>query len=362
MHPILLRKGGLAIYLATWIPIAALLAILLARSGELGWVEAFLIAAPLALVHAFICLAAWYLCRAMPLGASPLPGLLASAVAAAAISSSLWLFLGRGWLFILVQVIPIGGGAERYTRQMPLLFAVGTLLFLLAVAVNYLLIAFEDSRAAETRALELKVMATEAELRALRAQIDPHFLFNSLHSISALTATDPAGARRMALLLADFLRDSLALGRRERITLAEELSLADHYLSVEKVRFGSRLRLEKDLSPGAGECLVPPLLLQPLVENAVTHGIAHLLNGGVIQIEARRRGSRLEVSVENPCDPEVGRRRGAGVGLENVKLRVQTLFGQEGRLDVADKTDRFRVELTLPASFEPVAASTRAAG
>ena len=131
------------------------------------------------------------------------------------------------------------------------------LVYLLAGAVHYALLAMDASRRAEHRALELQVHAREAELKALRAQIDPHFLFNSLHSISALTGSDPAGARRMALLLGDFLRDSLRVGRHQRIALAEELRLLEQFLEIERVRFGDRLRAAWDIQDDSRSCQVP---------------------------------------------------------------------------------------------------------
>ena len=117
------------------------------------------------------------------------------------------------------------------------MFGFGLFVYLLSLAVSYIVSAAEHTRQAERRALQGQVLSREAELRSLRAQIDPHFLFNSLHSISALTAADPAGARRMCLLLAEFLRESLALGAEDRIPLARELKLAEKYLEVERVRY-----------------------------------------------------------------------------------------------------------------------------
>ena len=192
---------------------------------------------------------------------------------------------------------------------MPFVFAAGVLLFLLALAVHYALLAFEAAREAERRQLELELLTRDAELRALRAQIDPHFLYNSLNSISALTASDPAGARRMCVLLGGFLRDTLSLSSRERIPLAEELALADSFLSIEQVRFGARLQVDRRIDDASAACLVPPLLLQPLVENAITHGIAGLLEGGVIRLDiARRNGTARSVSKtrasRTPAPPE----------------------------------------------------------
>jgi LytS/YehU family sensor histidine kinase len=229
------------------------------------------------------------------------------------------------------------------------LLVVGAFLFWLAAIFDYMLIAFETSREAETRALELSLLAREAELKALRAQIDPHFIFNSLHSISALTAADPAAARRMCLLLADFLRDTLRLGSNSRIPLADEFALVDRFLAIEQVRLGARLQIARETDADATECLVPPLLLQPLVENAVVHGIAQLIEGGTIRMTAARAGGMLTITLENPCDPDRARTRGVGLGLSLLRNRLTAQFGAYDAVQAAEDAGCFRVEVRLPA-------------
>ena len=185
----------------------------------------------------------------------------------------------------------------------------------LAVLGHYLAGAFERSRNAERRALELQVLAREAELKSLRAQLDPHFLFNSLNSVAALIGNDTAAARQMCFLMAQFFRKSLTLGREQSIPLAEEVALAQTFLAIERVRFGERLRSRFDIAEDVRDVSVPPLFLQPLVENAVHHGVAHLLEGGEVCVTARRREGFVELVVENPCDPDRPPSRGTGVGL-----------------------------------------------
>jgi LytS/YehU family sensor histidine kinase len=232
-----------------------------------------------------------------------------------------------------------------------LIFGLGVLLYLLSLAVSYLLVAFEATRDAERRALRVQVLSRDAQLRSLRAQIDPHFLFNSLHSISALTGSDPAAARRMCLLLAQFLRESLALGGQDRIPLARELKMVEYFLDVERVRFGDRLQVQ--ISDGeAGACLVAPLLLQPIVENAVTHGVAHVLEGGAVTVSASRSGAMLTIVVENPCDPDRPRRTGAGVGITNVRARLAALHGADAGLRTSEGGGVWRVEVVLPALMD----------
>jgi hypothetical protein len=347
IHPVFAQSRRLAFYVAAWLPPALLLAAVLAR-GRLADLEpALAIAVPLTLVCAFICLSAWYVSRNAPLARTTPLRIGLNALGAAVLSSGFWVAIGRAWVAALEQVPALARATALLARDTVLMFTTGVLLYLLATAVSYLVGAFEEARAAERRALELQVLAREAELKALRAQVDPHFLFNSLHSISALTGSDAAGARRMCVLLGEFLRSSMRLGAQARITLADELELAQRFLEIERIRFGQRLVVDARLAEDAGACLVPPLLVQPLVENAVKHGIANLLEGGTIRLETRRDGNAVHVAIENPCDPE-RRGRPTGVGLENVRKRLVAQYGAQAGVRVTERPDTFRVELTIP--------------
>jgi LytS/YehU family sensor histidine kinase len=205
-------------------------------------------------------------------------------------------------------------------------------------------------RQLETRELQVRLMAQDAELRMLRTQVDPHFLFNSLNSISALTSIDPAGARAMTLRLADFFRHTLGLHADRRVALDKELALVRHFLAIEQVRFGERLRFEAEVTPEALACLVPPMLLQPLVENAVKHGIGQMIEPGLVRLCAARTGSLLRIGVENDVDPDGTCVKGTGVGLENVRKRLAAAYGHEASVHWGREANRFRVELSLPAA------------
>ena len=352
MHPILARIQRLGLYLLAWIPLAGLLAFVLAASGNLGAGEALAVAAPLALVYAFVCLSAWYPCRMIPLGRTSLARLLLSHAAAAVVSGGLWTLLGRAAASALAELPAFAGFGERFTRALPVLFGMGVLFYLLSVALHYVLLALEASRQAEGRAMEARVLARDAELRALKAQVNPHFLFNSLNSISALTSSDPARARQMCVLLAEFLRCTLGLGEQLSIPLAEELDLVRCFLAVEQVRFGARLNVEEMIEDECRSLLVPPLLLQPLIENAITHGIANLPEGGWIRLEARRSGAGLSIVIENAVDPEAPPRRKNGVGLSNVRKRLEARYGERASLEAGAAGDRYRVLISLPAETQ----------
>ncbi len=348
MHPILDTRRRLWIYLIAWLHIGLLLSIGLGRDGV--WLVAAAVFLPLSIVYAFVCLSAWYVCRVFPIDdRSKAWKVVAVHAFASVLASALWVAMAGAWARTLDS---IGGGVGSdllFLDRRPILFMVGALLFWLAAVFHYLLMAFEASREAETRALELNLLAREAELKALRAQIDPHFIFNSLHSISALTATDAAAARRMCLLLADFLRETLRLGAITRIPLSDEFALADRFLAIEQVRLGPRLHVTREADAEAGECLVPPLLLQPLVENAVVHGVAQLIEGGTIRMVASRVGAMLTITLENPCDPDRARTRGVGLGLQLLKNRLTTQFGPYDAVQAAEQEGHFRVEVRLPA-------------
>jgi sensor histidine kinase YesM len=315
-----------------------------------GWLEATLFALPLAILYGFVGLGSFWICRAAPLELSRLLRVLGIQLVAALVSAIFWLVASQGWAVVLDRYGPLPGLAAKQAEAAPLLLGLGVVLYLLAAALHYLLGAFEASQEAERRALELEITSREAELRTLRAQIHPHFLFNSLNSINALIASRPEEARRLCVRLGDFLRRSLTLGSREQIPVTEELDLAENLLSIEKVRFGDRLSVEIQVGEGVRACAVPPLVLQPLVENAVTHGIAQMLDGGTVRIEADRRDETLVIAVENPRDPDSPDPKGAGIGLRNVRRRLAALYGGDADMRVQSERESFRVELRLPCS------------
>ncbi|HJQ39281.1 MAG TPA: histidine kinase [Thermoanaerobaculia bacterium] len=343
MHPILADRKRLALYLVTWCLFALLLALVAMEPGRAELRDALLLTLPPTIVYAFICLAAWYPTRALPLerarATSLIPAHLAAAIALSALWFAMFLFLAR----------VLGEETEDAVMSRAAVFLVtGVLLYLIAVAFHYVLVAMEKSRVVEQREMTVKLLAREAELKALKSQLDPHFLFNSLNSISALCGSNPSSARTLTTLLAEYLRKSLRIGSADAITLSEELELASSYLAIERIRFGPRLEFEQNIDESVRSYRVPPLLLQPLVENAVTHGVGHLLDGGVVRIHAARDGERVHITVENRCDPDRPSSRGEGIGLANTRRRIAAFYGEGARIKVAEEENRFRVDLSLP--------------
>lgn len=347
MHPVLQRRSRLVLYLSVWVAFGLLLSEVMYFGGPAPAYWSLLFAVPLAVLLGLQSLSFWYLVQSMPPDETPVSRMTLTWLAAGLVSLAAWLLAAYAWSrFLMPEGQPYPPEA---IGALPLLIFAGAIGISLAVLGHYLAGAFQRSRTAERRALELQVMAREAELRSLRAQLDPHFLFNSLNSVAALIGNDTQAARQMCFLMAQFFRKSLTLAREQSIPLAEEIALVETFLAIERVRFGERLRVKFDVADDVKAVPVPPLMLQPLVENAVHHGVAHLLEGGEVCVSAHRRDSFLEVVVENPCDPDRPASRSTGVGLLNVRSRVETLAGHRASVDVDARDTSFRVSILLPA-------------
>ncbi|WP_321476431.1 histidine kinase [uncultured Paludibaculum sp.] len=188
----------------------------------------------------------------------------------------------------------------------------------------------QQARTREQRAVRLEALLAEARLSALRAQLNPHFLFNALNTVSAFVESNPKLARRMLEHLGDLLRFSLDSGERQELTLAEELDALDHYLAIQRARFGDRLAVRLDIAANTREALLPGLLLQPLVENAIVHGVSLRAETGEVRISASRVDGTLALAVaDNGTGLPAGWRleRDAGIGLTNTRARLSELYG-----------------------------------
>jgi len=198
------------------------------------------------------------------------------------------------------------------------------------------------------RAAELERGRIEAQLKLLQAQIEPHFLFNTLANLDALIATDPPRARAMLGHLNDYLRATLAAARKERNSLEEEFALLKNYLEVLAIRMGARLRYELALPEALASLQVPPMLLQPLVENAVKHGLEPKVEGGSVKVSAREERGRLVLEVADTGLGEQGS-GGSGVGLANLRERLAAAFGGLANVRAgANPAGGYTVTLSLP--------------
>lgn len=350
MHPILGDTRRLLAYFAAWQITGAALALLLAGQHQTTLTAALLLTQPLALVFAASALSAHFVCRAHPFATRSTLPTLASFAGAALVAGLAWALAAKLWNAL--GALPLGRsellGLDPGRSLVLVLGCSG--LYLISLLVHDLLLAFEEVREAARRETESRLHAREAELAMLRMQINPHFLFNSLNSICALTQFDPEQASAMTLDLASFFRGTLSLADRDSIALGDELALIERYLAIEKRRFAERLDYELDADAAAASCPVPPLLLQPLVENAIKHGIRELAEGGRIAVSARLRDGWLHLAVTNPVAARSAPAPGDGIGLANIRRRLAALYRERARIRWRREEDRFLVEITLPCT------------
>jgi two-component system sensor histidine kinase AlgZ len=204
----------------------------------------------------------------------------------------------------------------------------------------FAVLAVRDRKSAELRESELIRALQLSELRVLKSQLNPHYLFNALNTVRALIADDPARAQTAVTQLARTLRYTLSSGQEELVSLEQELAIVDDYLELQALRLGERLHIERDISPASCQVRIPVMLLQTLVENAIKHGIAELPEGGVLRIAARMEQGALTLEVENPCPSQPQHASQEGIGLRNAGERLRLLFGPGATLNL---------DLTRPA-------------
>ena len=214
--------------------------------------------------------------------------------------------------------------------------------------------SYRSSRERERQAAALATELVQARLQALKMQINPHFLFNTLNTISALVHDDPNAADRMVVRLSDLLRRTLDRGETQEVPLREEVEFLRSYLEIEQTRFGDRLAVDIRVEPDTQDLMVPFLLLQPLVENAIRHGIEPREEPGHIEVRARRDGDRLELRVKDNGDglPDAPARE--GIGLANVRSRLMHLYDEEASIDLANNSGlEVRIRLPVRTKSEP---------
>lgn len=224
----------------------------------------------------------------------------------------------------------------------------GVLIYFLLISIDFLIMSFEEMQERAEHEASLAAMLRDAELTTLRSQIKPHFLFNSLNSVSALTLSNPEAAQQMILKLSEFMRHSLSQVTNAMSTMEEELHHVGLYLEIEKVRFSDRLMIETRIDEKCNSMLLPAMILQPLVENAVKHGANSMLTVCKIEIHAECQENKLFIIINNQFDADGLPRKGTGTGLKNVKQRLMSTYGRNDLLTTKSESGWFRLSLAIP--------------
>jgi two-component system LytT family sensor kinase len=346
-HPILESRSRVLIWCLAWVILAASQASVIhfVYGGTLDIAVADSIISMF--LYCVLGIAIWFPVRYMLRSNNKVLSTTINVILTGSVTIVVWLFVTRP---LVRALVPEKEDYDLFWHTV-LVFrvAAGVLIFFVVTLIYYLYLSATQLAEKASRQAQLEAQVREGELKMLRAQINPHFLFNSLNSMSSLTLTDPMKAREMILKLSDFMRYSLSSHNEQPVTLQNEMESLRLYLEIEKVRFGERLIIEEDIQPECLTALLPGMLLQPLYENAVKHGVYESTETVVIRTSAHKENGLVVISVSNNIDPEsVVTRKGAGIGLINVRSRLELFFGEKADLTVTRKDDSFNVTVKFP--------------
>jgi len=264
----------------------------------------------------------------------------------AIISSGLWILL------IYLIMVPILGFEEKYQNffydTLIWRFLVGWVLYAMVVSFYYLVSYYNELKERAVKESELKNLVTQAELKSLKFQINPHFIFNSLNSMSALTEIDPKKAKEMIIKLADFLRYILATNDREKNKLSEELKNIRLYLEIEKIRFEDKFDYSEYIDEDCKKAEIPNMLLQPLFENVIKHAVYETLDKVHLTLNCKYNDGYLNIKLQNNFDESAKSRKGTGVGLKNISDRLNLIYHRDDLMDVKKEKGIFSVTLFIP--------------
>lgn len=270
-----------------------------------------------------------------------------SVIGACLMLSGLWLFITNSFLKILINTSPVY--SSFLERSLVIRFSFAFLVITIVTIAAILWYNWIDRQKTEQRKTDTEKLSREAELYKLRQQLQPHFLFNSLNSINALIAIDPQLARKMVQQLSDFLRGTLKKEESQMVTLEEEISYLNLYLEIEKVRFGNRLITEINIAEDCKQKVLPTMLLQPVVENAIKFGLYDTTGQTLIKIDCFTDGNPLCVAVSNPHDPNTSIPvRGTGFGLSSINRRLYLLFARNDLLTTESGEEIFKTIIRIP--------------
>jgi two-component system, LytTR family, sensor kinase len=229
-------------------------------------------------------------------------------------------------------------------------FLFGILIYILLVAVDYVIIYYNNFQEKVLKESELNSLVKEAELNALKYQINPHFIFNSLNSISSLTLSNPLRAQEMTIKLSAFMRSTLAKNEKQKSKLIDEINAGKLYLDIEKIRFEDKFDFIENIKPECNEMEVPSMILQPLFENAIKHGVYESLEKVTIKLSCGMDKEYFKIMVENNYDPEAVPRKGSGIGIKNIQNRMKLIYNQDNLVQLEKNENYFRVKIYIPMS------------
>ena len=231
-------------------------------------------------------------------------------------------------------------------------FNLGIIFYVIIIVIYYMAFYYKGFREKTAQEIQLKSLIKDSELKSLKYQLNPHFVFNSLNSISSLTISDPAKAREMTIKLSSFLRKTLSYNDKQMTPLKYEIENSRLYMDIEKIRFGDNLGFEEELNDECRKVEIPSMLLQPLFENAIKHGVYESTEKINIRLTCKKENQYLKITLQNNFDPEGVSRKGEGIGLKNIKERLRLIYNQDNLITFDKLENLFTVNIYIPFEMD----------
>ncbi len=345
-NPFLERNKHLYIYVITWMFIAIIQTLLILFATDLEFHIALIDSLVFNSLYALLAMTVWYPIRYGNPEGKFSPGIIITYLVVGIVIITGWLYLG--YLVLKLILVDHESYFEFLNESFVARLSTGILYYGVTLLIYHLFIYGRELEAKKLNETQLNLLVRETELSVLRSQLNPHFLFNSLNSISSLTISDPERARDMIIKLSEFLRYALKHGETEKTRFSEEIKNIDLYLEIEKIRFGDKLVFQKKIHPDCADVLIPNMILQPLFENAVKHGVYESTEPILIELSCEGNKEGLEVTIRNNFDSGQVSRKGAGIGLKNVKNRLMLIYSRDELLSVHQSENIFEVKLLIP--------------
>lgn len=346
LNPIANKRNYLVSYLGVWIFIFGIHAFILSFFYELPVSFSLIDSAIFNALFAIIGYNLWFVIRFNLRETPSVFDLVVNHLIVAVVIIAIWMSLGY---FSLVYILNEDEPYKQFLNEsLPYRAVMGVFYYLLFILFYYVILYYEDLQDKLKIEGELQTLVKEAELNALKSQINPHFLFNSLNSISSLTITNPGKAQEMVIKLSDFLRYSLSHDKNEKASLKEEFENLKRYLDIEKVRFGARLNFVSKVPEDCINFEIPNMILQPLIENSIKHGVYNSTEEVLVELICKQENGYVVIEILNDYDPDAVKKKGQGIGLSNIRKRLQLIYQRQDLLEtIADKMV-FRAVLRLP--------------
>lgn len=341
--PLLKSKNNIIAYVAIW------LAIFFIHGGILFFIlkQGIGYSATDSLIFNFVFLllglSLWFPCKYISLENNSAFKAISSHAISAFITSGIWIYIGQ---LLITSLYPEKNSFVNSTLIWR--FIIGLLFYIVIVAINYVIIYYNNFREKLIHESKLNTLVKEAELRSLKYQINPHFIFNSLNSISSLTLSDPEKAREMTIKLSSFMRGTLSKNEKQMSLLGDEINNVKLYLEIEKVRFEDKFDFVENIHEACMKAEVPGMLLQPLFENAIKHGVYESTDKVTIKLSCKAENNYLKIIVENNFDPEAVSKRGERIGLKNIENRLELIYNEAGLIKTKKENNIFTAVILIP--------------